>query len=99
MRRACPKTLGDAWDVAEKAFADRGQPWEINRRGDKFWIESDDIKVTISDRGDRPEFVVNLYLKSQMLSRTCTYPDALEELLAMIDRGADEVRVIDGSDG
>jgi hypothetical protein len=85
MRRACPKTPGDAWDVAEKAFADRGRPWSVNRRGDKFWIESDDIKVTINDRDERPHFVVNLYLKSQMLSWTCTYPDALEELLAMID--------------
>ena len=88
MRRACPKTPGDAWDVAEKAFADRGRPWSVNRRGDRFWIESDDVKVTIDDKGDRPHFVINLYLKDVLCSWNCIYPDALELLLEMIDRDA-----------
>ena len=87
-RRACPKTPGDAWDVAEKAFAERGRPWSVNRRGDRFWIESDDIKVTIDDHGERPEFVINLYGRSFMCSWTCTFPDAFELLLEWIDRDA-----------
>lgn len=97
MRRAQPKTMADAWDFAEKVFAERGRPWSVNRRGGGFWIESDDVKVTVTDKdGPLPHFVVNLYLQQEMLSWSMTYPAALELLLEMIDRDAQRDGQADG---
>lgn len=84
-------TADEAWDAAEKVFADLGIEWALERSGDKFHMATPDgvLRVAAEEQEPHGWQYVAIHKTNRLVIWRCSYPPvvALAELLVMLGYG------------